>query len=128
MSNNLLHQANLFGQDFDQNLFFFYPKQFTFDLKLNDLEVIESSPNITDFSKSDCSTMFINMKESFALLQPNEVQLLTIQSKLSITEIESYGSILNCININKVVSDFNPVQAGSSIFIRESTLNITITI
>lgn len=40
MSNNLLNRSNYFSPDFDQSLFFFYPKQFTLTLSLNGIEVM----------------------------------------------------------------------------------------
>lgn len=149
MSNNLLQQTNFFSQDFDQSLFFFYPKQFTFDLRLDGIEVInpanpminfEQAPAGIDFVRSvngsfafnaiQVSLDFINTRHTNSFnFTVSDLSSNFINAKLSVTTFSLPSSILAVIGLNKQTQvQFNPTQSSDIIFIRESSINISIAI
>lgn len=149
MSNNLLQQSNFFAQDFDQSLFFFYPKQFTLDLRLDGIEVINpvnvvggfNPTNTTldfirtvngfiDFNSANVSLEFIDVKlnNSFSFT-PSSVNLETINTKLSNVNFDLMGAAVSTIGLNKQIPiQFSSAPTADIIFIRESSLNISISI
>lgn len=149
MSNNLLQQTNFFSQDFDQSLFFFYPKQFTFDLKLDGIEVINPTDPVFDFNptsigidfvrsvngsfafnRSQVSTEFINTRlmNSFNFVM-SELSLNFINAKLGVTTFNLPNNIIAVLGLNKQTQvQFDPAPVSNIIFIRESSLNISIAI
>lgn len=149
MSNNLLQQSNFFAQDFDQSLFFFYPKQFTLDLRLDGIEVINpvnvvggfNSTNTTldfirtvngfiNFNSSNVSLEFIDVKlnNSFSFT-PSSVNLETINTKTSNVNFDLIGITVSVIGLNKQIpTQFSSTPTADIVFIRESSLNISIAI
>lgn len=149
MSNNLLQQTNFFSQDFDQSLFFFYPKQFTFDLKLDGVEVINPTDPVFDFNPTSIGIDFVrSVNGSFAFnvaqvslefintrhtnsfnFAMSELSLNFINAKLGVTTFNLPSSLLAVIGLNKQTQvQFNSTQSSDIIFIRESSLNISIAI
>lgn len=149
MSNNLLQQTNFFSQDFDQSLFFFYPKQFIFDLKLDGIEVINPTDPVFDFNPTSIGIDFVrSVNGSFAFNATQvslefintrytnsfnfamaELSLNFINAKLGVTTFNLPSSLLAVIGLNKQTQvQFNPTQSSDIIFIRESSLNISIVI
>lgn len=149
MSNNLLQQSNFFAQDFDQSLFFFYPKQFTLDLRLDGIEVINpvnvigdfNSTNATldiigtvngyiDFNSANVALGFVDVKlnNSFSFA-PSSVSLEAINTKQANVNLDLIGVTISVIGLNKQIpTQFSSAPTADIIFIRESSLNISIAI
>jgi hypothetical protein len=129
MSNNLLHQANLFGQDFDQSLFFFRPKQFTFDLKLDDLEIVNTSNPFLNFNSEPIKVDFIDSKNTIFEFNTNSLSVDIIRSKSSKFSFSGMGINLGILTANKTLnSQFTNTINSNIVFVRESFLSISISI
>lgn len=149
MSNNLLQQSNFFAQDFNQSLFFFYPKQFTLDLRLDGIQVINPVNVIGDFNSTNTTldlirtvngqTEFnatsmsleiidVRLNNSFNFA-PSSMSLETVNIRLSNADLNLTGTSISVVGLNKQIPiHFNSAPTANIIFIRESSLNISIAI